>query len=449
MQVHPLVDEGLGNSTYVVELGDGGALVVDPQRDTRPYLRLLSDRGLAARFAIETHLHADFISGGRELQAKGAHLLAPAGSQLGFADRSLRDGDEVDVGGLALRAVATPGHTPEHLGYLLQDGSEPLALFSGGTLLAGGVARTDLLSPDQTEPLARAAYRSIQQLLSTLPDELPVYPTHGGGSFCSATPGTERTTTIGRERTSNPLLAGDADEDTFVTRLLAGLGSYPPYFLALRAINRAGAAVLGSTPPPLRPLTVDQVEAAARNGAQLVDVRSFAAFAAGHVPGALSNTWRAQFATWLGWLVSRTTPIVFIADDGVDRDDLAWAARTIGFDHLAGELAGGVAAWQAAGREVATTLLVAAAAVEGRRIVDVRQRSEYVAGHAPGAIHVELGSLPAAADAVPAGPVAVHCGHGERAMTAASLLQRAGHRDVAVLPGGPGQLGALQREGQR
>lgn len=187
VDVVPLVDEGLGNSAYVVDLGDGGALVVDPARDPRPYRAVLARRGLAPRFVVETHLHADFVSGGRELAAAGALLLAPAGSDLAFPHRPLADDDELDVGGLTLRVIATPGHTPEHLAYLLLDGARPKALFSGGTLMAGGVARTDLLAPEQTEPLARAAYRSIRERLLTLPDDLVVYPTHGGGSFCSTT----------------------------------------------------------------------------------------------------------------------------------------------------------------------------------------------------------------------------------------------------------------------
>lgn len=446
MEVVPLVDEGLGNSAYVVDLGDGGALVVDPQRNPRPYLGELEWRRLAPRFVAETHLHADFVSGGRELAAAGATLLAPAGSQLTYPHRGLRDGDQVDLGGVTLRVIATPGHTPEHLAYLLLDGSRPVALFSGGTLMAGGVARTDLLSPKQTEPLARAAYRSIHERLLPLPDTLPVYPTHGGGSFCSAAPGSERTTTIGRERTSNPLLVGDLDEDTFVARLLGGLGSYPPYFLELREVNRAGAAVHGPTPPPLPQLTVDQLDAAVADGAELVDVRQIGAFAAGHVPGALSIPWRVQFATWLGWLVPRTRPVVLVADDTVDHHDLVWAALTVGYEQLVGEMAGGVDGWQAAGRSVARTTLVDAHTAGERQVVDVRQRSEFVSGHVPGAVNVELGSLTQRPDVVPEGPVLVHCGHGERAMSAASLLERAGLRDVAVLVGGPDDLGELETQ---
>lgn len=446
MAVVPLVDEGLGNSSYLLELGDGGALVVDPERDPRPYLAELDRRGLVVRFVVETHLHADFVSGGRELTAHGAQLLAPVAAGLAFDHRGLADGDEVDLGGLRLQVIATPGHTPEHLAYLVLDGDRPVAVFTGGTLMAGGVARTDLLSPDQSEPLARAAYRSITQRLLSLPDDLPVYPTHGGGSFCSAAPGGERTTTIGQERTANPLLVGNPDEDTFVDRLLGGLGSHPPYFLELRDVNRAGPAVHGPTPPPLPQLSVEQVEASVADGVQVVDVRQLDAFAAGHIPGSLSNPWRSQFATWLGWLVPRDRPVVFVADDAVDRDDLIWAALTIGFERLVGELAGGVGAWAAAGRELTGTPLVDAGGTDGRHVVDVRQRAEFTAGHVTGAFHVELGSLTEDTTTVPDEPVLVHCGHGERAMSAASLLERAGHRDVAVLAGGPDELGALEVE---
>lgn len=444
MDVVPIVDEGLGNSAYVVDLGDGGALVVDPERDPRPYLAQLEEQGLAARFVTETHLHADFVSGGRELAAQGAALLAPGGSELAFDHRPLEDGDEVDLGGLTLEVIATPGHTPEHLAYLLRDGRAPVALFSGGTLMAGGVARPDLLSPEQTEPLARAAYRSITQRLLALPDDLPVYPTHGGGSFCSAATGGQRTSTIGNERDTNPLLAGDPDEDTFVERLLGGLGSYPPYFLELRDVNRAGPAVHGPQPQPLPPLSVAETEAAIADGAVLVDARQIEPYAAEHVPGSVSIPWRGQFATWLGWLVPRDQPVVLVADDTVDRTDVVWAAHTVGHELLTGELAGGVDAWRAAGRQTTTTPLVGARDADGRQVVDIRQRNEFTTGHAPDALHVELGDLTDNPDAVPDEPVLLHCGHGERAMSAASLLERAGHRDLAVLAGGPDELGELQ-----
>jgi glyoxylase-like metal-dependent hydrolase (beta-lactamase superfamily II)/rhodanese-related sulfurtransferase len=447
MVVTAIVDEGLGNSSYLVDLGDGGALVVDPERDPRPYLGELERRRLRARFVVETHLHADFVSGARELVASGAELLAPSGSALTHPHRPLNDGDEIAIGGLSLQVIATPGHTPEHLSYLLADGQEQIGLFSGGTLMSGGVARTDLLSSEQTEPLARAAYKSIRERLLTLPDDLVVYPTHGAGSFCSVGgEGSERTTTIGAEKRTNPLLVGDPDEQTFVDRLVAGYGSFPPYFLELREVNRQGPTVRGTPLPDLPQLSVSQLDTAISNGAELVDVRDVRTFAQGHIPRSLSNPWRSQFATWLAWLVARETPIVFVADSSVDRQDLTWAALTVGFERIVGELGGGVAAWAAAGRQVSTIPVVDSPDHHEQAILDVRQESEHNAGHVPGAIHIELGQLAEVADQVPMGEVLVHCGHGERAMTAASILTRAGHDNVTVFAGALQELGPLTAE---
>jgi hydroxyacylglutathione hydrolase len=250
--IHPVVDEGLGNSAYVVELDDGRALVIDPARDPTPYLELARWRRLQIAYSVETHLHADFLTGSRELAAAdGAQILAPRASRLDFAHRGLEDGEEVDLGGLTLRVLATPGHAPEHVSYLLLDGARPLALFSGGALLVGTVARTDLAGPELTEPLARAAYQSLRQRLLSLPDELAVYPTHGAGSFCSAPAGDARTTTIGAERRHNRLLAAP-DEDAFVAELLAGFGSYPPTSCgcgnATGSVPSCSAATGGSCP---------------------------------------------------------------------------------------------------------------------------------------------------------------------------------------------------------
>jgi len=441
LTIHPIVDEGLGNSAYVVELGDGRALVVDPARDPTPYLELARTRRLRIAYALETHLHSDFLTGSRELAAAGAQVFAPRASRLGFAHRGLDDNEELDLGGLTLRALATPGHAPEHVSYLLLDDGQPVALFSGGALLVGTVARTDLAGPDLVESLARAAYRSLHQRLLPLPDELGVYPTHGAGSFCSAPVGGERTTTIGAERRHNRLLAA-ADEDTFVAELRASFGSYPPYFLRLRDRNRAGPELLGRDWRVLPRLSTSQVrEHLAGGRVVLVDARPITAFAAGHIPGALSIALRPQFASWLGWLVDDAQPLVVVLDDDQDRGELARQCRTIGYDHLLGELAGGMADWRVAGLPEAQLPLVAAEQLDNQpgRVLDVRQASEVADGHLPGAVAVELGAL--AGDqlpaALPARPVTVMCGHGERAMTAASLLARAGHTDLQVAVGGP------------
>jgi hydroxyacylglutathione hydrolase len=439
--VHPVVDEGLGNSAYVVELGDGRALVVDPARDPTPYLELARWRRLQIAYAAETHLHADFLTGSRELAAAdGTQVLAPRASRLGFAHRGLTDGEEVDLGGLTLRVLATPGHAPEHVSYLLLDAGWPQALLSGGALLVGGVARTDLAGPELTEPLARAAYRSLHRRLLVLPDELAVYPTHGAGSFCAAPTGGQRTTTIGVERGHNRLLAA-ADEDAFVARLLTSFGSYPPYFLRLRDRNRVGPERLGPDWRALPQRSTDQVRVHLGGGGMLVDARPIRAFAAGHIPGALSIALRPVFASWLGWLVDDHRPLVFVLDDDQDRGELVRQCRTIGYDHLLGELAGGMASWRAANLPQARLPVVGAEQLDEHSgvVLDVRQASEVADGHLPGAVAVELGAL--AGDQLPTelpeGPTSVMCSHGERAMTAASLLERAGHHDLRVAWGGP------------
>ena len=348
----PIVDDGLGNTTWMVDLGDGRALVVDATRDLRAVHAAAHERGLTVAYAADTHLHADFVTGAVDLAAGGAQLLASAAGERAYGHRGLRDGDEVDLGGLTLRALGTPGHTDEHLAYLLLDGDQPVGVFTGGSLIVGAAARTDLVDPDRTEELARAQYASLRRL-ATLPDDVAVWPTHGAGSFCSAPPGAARSSTIGREKASNPLLAA-ADEDAFVAALLGSLGTYPAYFRRLAEINRRGPAPLPAD-TALAPLTVDQVLAARAAGAEIVDVRTPAAYAAGHIPGALADTLRPVFATWLGWLVpDPATPLVFVRDADQDPEEIVWQARKIGYDRLAGELAGGMAAWAAAGQPVAT-----------------------------------------------------------------------------------------------
>jgi len=434
-EIVPLVDEGLGNSSYLVPLGDGRALVLDPSRNPAPYVELAERLNLRIAFAVETHLHADFISGSRELATFGAAILAPAASHLATAYRGLEDGEEVDLNGLTLRALATPGHTPEHLAYLLLDGSKPLALFSGGAILPGGAARPDLIGPEQTDRLARELYRSAHQRLVGLPDDLAVYPTHGAGSFCSAGAGGQRTTTLGRERHESPLFTAVA-EDAFVHPFLAGLGTYPHYFLRLRTLNQRGARLCGLKPPVLAPLSVDEFRGQHAAGAIVIDIRPFVDFARGHIPGALSIALRPTFASWLGWIVPAEGPLVFVRAPDQDERDLVEQCLKIGYENLVGELDGGIGAWRAAGLPVSTIAIRQVNEEPQGTALDVRQASEWASGHIPGAQHVELGCVTAAAASIPAGPLTIYCGHGERAMTAASLLEGQGRESLAVLDGG-------------
>jgi hydroxyacylglutathione hydrolase len=435
--VTTVVDEGLGNSCYLVDLGDSGALVVDPPRDLRGVRVAAAEAGLRIRFVADTHLHADFLSAAVQLaHDDGATVLASAAGRREFEHRGLGDGDEVDLGGLRLRALATPGHTDEHVSFLLSDDGHPTGVFTGGSLIVGSAARTDLLGADRAEKLARAQFHSVRRLAG-LPAATAVWPTHGAGSFCSAPPGAARTSTIGRELTTNPLLGID-DEDRFVEHLLGSLGSYPPYFLRLAEINRRGPAVLDpATTGRLAALPASAVQRLCADGAIVVDARPVPDYARAHVPGSVSIPLRAQSATWLGWLVPADAPIVVVRGSDQDLADLVWKAVNIGFERLVGELAGGIDAWTAAGQPTASTRLLRAGEIDERwRVLDVRQDSEFTSGHLPGAMHVELGALAPAAVDLAERPTLVMCGHGERAAGGVSLLERAGHRDLAVLQGG-------------
>ncbi|MFF3227178.1 rhodanese-like domain-containing protein [Nocardia suismassiliense] len=442
----PVIDEGLGNSTYLLDLGDGRALVLDPERDVRAVRAEARARGLRIAYAVETHLHADFISGVRELaETDAATVLAPEVGPRGFEVTTLADGQSLALGQFSLQAWATPGHSPEHLSYLLHEGEQLLGVFTGGSLMVGTAGRTDLVSPEQTVPLARAQFHSLQRLLE-LPDDTPVWPTHGAGSFCSSAEGGERVSTIGKERATNPLLQVDG-EDAFVAALLGSMGTFPDYFLRLGEVNHQGPAVLGET-LEVTVLSTADVEELLTEGAQIVDARPAADFAAAHIPGALSITLRPVFATWLGWLADPKRPLVIVRGEDQNPVDIAWEAAKVGFDTLAGELHGGMAAWAGPLAAKAVNLLDAEQLVtEGPvTVLDIRQAGEFKAGHVPGARNIELGALAQSLIELPDGPVVVMCGHGERAMSAASILEAAGHNDIRVLAGHPGDYAHARGE---
>jgi hydroxyacylglutathione hydrolase len=434
VDVVPLVDEGLGNSAYLVDLGDGRALAVDVSRDLRAVRAAAAKRELTVAFAADTHLHADFLSGAHQLAATGgARVLASAAGDRQYPHEGLRDGDEVDLGGLRLRALLTPGHTHEHVAFLLLDGDREVGVFTGGSLLVGSAARTDLISDERTEDLARAQYASLRRL-ALLSAQAQVWPTHGAGSFCSAPPGAQRTSTVERELATNPLLQ-TTDEKAFVSALLGSLGSYPQYFRRLAEINRIGPALLDGD-PTLAPLSVDAVRVRVADGAVLVDARPKDRFAKAHVRGSVSIPLRPVFATWLGWLAPADRPLIIVADDDQDISEIAWQAAKIGYQNVIGHLDGGMKAWIDGGHDTAAIPVTDAGHLDRRRVLDVRQHAEYQAGHLPGAVHIELGDLAGHANDLDDEPTVVMCAHGERAMGAASLLQAAGHHDVVVLDGG-------------
>lgn len=421
MHIHSIADRGLGNISYLIDLGDGSALVIDPERDPAPYLAAAKTNGLVIRHVAETHLHADFVSGSRELVAKGAGLIAPRESWLAHPHRPVDDGEEVEVGDLTLRVMATPGHTPEHVAYVLCDGTTPRVAFTGGTLMTGGVARPDLVSEDLTIPLAHDAYRSVRRLLEVLPGDVEVRPTHGSGSFCASGPVShDSVSTVASERRHHPASIA-ANTEMFVDTLLAGLGSFPDYFLRLRRVNREGPDVFGVELPRLDLVDVE--------GRIVVDVRPIDRFAAGHIPGSVSIELRDQFGTWLGWLFEPDVPVVFVIDSDQDERELVRQAFNVGHEAIVGKV--GIDDWTATGGALAGIDLVAGGDIaRGTTVVDVRQQEEWGRGHVDNAIHIELGAISSHTPGLDG--AVLHCGHGQRAMTAASLLRRRGDESTSV-----------------
>ncbi|MDW3178655.1 MAG: MBL fold metallo-hydrolase [Acidimicrobiia bacterium] len=434
VRIVDFVDEGLGHSSYLIDLGDGSAAVVDPPRFPTAHEALASREGLRLVWTADTHSHADYVTGSPGLTARlGATFLAPDASQLASPHEAVTDNQPVDLGnGCRLVPVATPGHTPDHHSYLLEHDGELIGLFSGGSLMVGAVGRTDLAGPALAEPLAHQMFHSLHRF-DELPDDLAVYPTHGAGSFCSAPGSAERTTKLGRERATNPLLS-ISSEDEFVDRLLDGFGTFPSHFLRLPELNRRGPTPF-DTIPTLDRLSVDTVAEHVADGALVVDVRPMAEFSTGHLPGSLANTLRPVFASWIGWLTNPDRPLIFVLDDDQDRADVVRQCLDVGHENLLGELDGGIDAWTAAGRPAATIGVVDARNM-APTVIDVRQHNEYVTGHIPGAIGAELAVV--ADMPSPTGPVTVMCGHGERAMTAASILNtKGGDSEISVFDGGP------------
>jgi len=444
-RIVPFVDEDLGNSAYLVASDatrDG--VLIDPLRDVDRYLDAAKRARVTIAYVLDTHLHNDFVSGCREVAAAtGAQVGASAEARLEFDHRPLREGDRISLDGMDLEVLATPGHTPEHVAFLLRVGdARPIALFSGGALIVGGAARTDLLGDDLAGPLARSLYRTIHGKLMTLPDDVAVYPTHGTGSFCAAPTVEARTTTIGLERERNALVQARG-EDEFITSALSGLPSYPTYFRELRPINRKGPRVLRDLPRPT-PLSPSAVAAWAEQGGAVLDVRPAKAYLQGHVPRAYGIPLDAPLVTWGGWLLPYAIPLVLVAEGTRDLEGAVRALVRIGFDEIRGHVKGGMAAWKAAGLPVERVRLISPADLRARIksgeppvVLDVRQDDEWAGGRIPGALHVENGRLPEIDLAPLQGrPVVVHCGTYNRSTAGLSVLARRGLRDLTLLDGG-------------
>lgn len=445
------VDEELGNSSYLIGSTDTGmAAVIDPQRDVERYMQVAEGLGLRLVYALDTHLHADFVSGARELAARATEPLvigASAKAALGFGHHPLNEGDTLSLGDMSIGVLATPGHTPEHISFTVTSAgsSAPHSIFTGGALIVGGTARTDLLGHDLSEPLARQLYHTLHDKLLCFHDEVLVYPTHGGGSFCAAEASNERTTTIGRERQTNRLTR-IFTEDEFVRHSLRDLPSYPAYYRYLREVNQKGPRVLGGM-PALEALLPRDVEKALVDGVAVIDIRSPREFAEGHIPDSYGIPLVSPLNTWGGWVVPFGSPVILVSDHPIRREEATRQLIRIGYDDVRGYLDGGLAAWRAAGLPTARTRLIDVSGLhawmqrlDAPLVVDVRSDAEWCTGHLPDAIHIEAGRITeSAAMQVPRDrPVVLHCGAANRATVGLSLLERLGYRDLAVLDTGFG-----------
>src|SRR5574341_1198161 len=449
--IESFVDTGLGNSAYLIGSHENKkGILIGPLRDVDRYLHAASERGLTLTHVLDTHLHADFVSGNREIAHQTSAVIgASAAAQVGFEHQPLTEESVIDLGAFQIHVMTTPGHTPEHISFLIvePDGQTPSALFSGGALIVGGAARTDLLGSELTHPLARQLYHTIHDKLLKLPDELEVFPTHGAGSFCVAPVSSDRTTTIGRERTSNSLALVHSEEE-FIQRALTGLPSYPIYYKYMREINQKGPKILGGI-PVLKPLSISEVKAMMERGIVVLDVRHGKKFAAGHIPNSYGIRVDAPLTTWAGWLIPLGSSIVLVAESA---DQIVAATRQlirIGYDDLLGYLDGGMDAWVRAGYPIETIPSMDvkelcerlnAGGADGQPsllLVDVRQLSEWNEGHIPNAIHFEGGritwdELPFPHDR----PLAIQCASGNRSMSVSSVLRRRGYHNVIQVEGG-------------
>jgi glyoxylase-like metal-dependent hydrolase (beta-lactamase superfamily II)/rhodanese-related sulfurtransferase len=434
MDVAIIETSGLGDRSYLVS-ANGIAVVIDPQRDIDRVLDLARELDVTITHVLETHIHNDYVTGGVELaRTVGAEYVVAADDDVEFDRRAVRDGDTVDAGPFRFEVMHTPGHTHTHLSYVLQDDSgKPVGVFTGGSMLHGTTGRTDLVAEEDTTGLTHAQFHSVRRLAEALPDDVEVYPTHGFGSFCSASPASGDSSTIGEQRSTNPALTND--ENTYVDELIAGLSAYPAYYAHMGVINSAGPDPVDlSLPEPVDPV---ELRSRIESGQWVVDLRTRTAFAAGHLAGTMGFELSTQFSVYLGWLYSWGAPITLIGDDQDQVLDARRELARIGIDNLTGsavgaidDLSGGTPTQSyrvADFAELAETIGTA-----DLTVLDVRQPQEYESSHIVDAINIPLHELLARRDELPAGELWVHCGSGYRASIATSLIERPDRTVVLV-----------------
>ena len=435
LEILPIDTPTLGDRSYLVHDGRV-AFVIDPQRDIDRVLQLAQGLGLEIRHVFETHIHNDYVTGGHALaKATGASYHVNAEDPVTFDRLPVADGDVIEVSpGLSVKVLATPGHTFTHLSYALVADGEPIGVFTGGSLLYGSTGRPDLLGADHTHALVHAQYRSARRLAAELPDEVEVFPTHGFGSFCSATQAEGTSSTIADEKKTNPALT--LDEKRFVADLLAGLDAYPAYYAHMGPANLSAPT---DVPDLSLPTLADADELRRRidAGEWVIDLRTRTAFAAGHVAGTLNFGLDGQFATYLGWAIPWGTPLTLLGETPEEVAEAQCELVRIGIDRPAAAATGNPERWAGGGPlntlDRATFIDLAQARAERDIVVlDVRRNLEWNDSRVVGAVHIPLPELVTRIDEIPDGEVWVHCAGGYRASLAASILAANGRTVVAV-----------------
>ena len=417
----------LAHASYFIA-SEGQAVVVDPQRDVEQYLEEAERTGSRIRYILETHLHADFVSGHRELAERtGAEIVFGAAADAELPHRAVSEGDELRVGTVVLRAIETPGHTPESISWLVI-AEDRVRVLTGDTLFIGDVGRPDLAGNRgyTSEEMAGLLYDSLHQKLLTLPDDVEVWPAHGAGSACGKNISTERWSTIGAQRRTNYALQA-MPRDAFVSMLTTDLPPAPAYFPMDAAINRRGARPLHEVKPAT--LSADEVHAEIERGAVVLDVRDAFAFGTSHIPGSINIGLRGQYASWAGTLLGAADRLVIVASGEEEAEEAVMRLARVGLENVIGSLDGGIAAWCASGRAAETLPQIDINELRDRlgqiNVLDVRRRAEFGGGHVPDAVNVPLDELDQYLETLdPGQPTAVICASGYRSSTAASILRR-------------------------
>ena len=442
----PVYTDGLAQISYLI--GDSKAAVaavIDPRRDIDIYLQMAKARGLRIAYAIETHIHADFVSGAQALAKRtGAQIIGGRADNYEFELRQVSGGETIELGQATLQVMHTPGHTPEHISLQLfdaQQGDQPIALFTGDTLFNLDVGRPDLLGEGSERKLAGALYHTLFDHYLPLGDRIEIYPCHGAGSACGKSIGDRRHSTLGSERLFNPALREQRSEDEFIDWLLADMPEPPRHYARLKQLNVRSAVQMegASLPPPLAP---SEFETLAARGMQVVDVRSILAFGGGHVPGAINIALRNEFVNWAGWMLDDARPILLVGESADDVHQAVTQLYRIGLDDIRGYLRNGMTDWQNAAlplnrlQEWTVHELNARREAPDVQVLDVRSPQEVAAGRVPGARHIFVAHLADRLNELdPDKTTATYCGSGYRASIAASILKKAGFRDVANVPG--------------